>query len=361
MNRWLGLLTSIALALAGCASHPQESTDAQASAPASQPPLRKLRFLLNSGYSGANSWFLLADERGYFRDAGIEVEFTDGHGAVTAAGRMVKEGFDVGYGDIQAAYEEVARDPKTAPVGVYMMMDRAPSAIILPAASPVREAAQLPGHTISGHPTDVALNTFEQFAAKTGIDPKSVTIVGDNGNWKVLLGLLESKKSDALFGYLTTSAAAVRAAGGKPEDELRFLAYRDIVPELYGSSVMVSAKLRREDPALVERFVAAVNRGVMDAVCKPDEAIAALVRRDPKQNAQVERGRLVDTVMEDMGGAALLARGVGDVDPQRVQAALELTARTRHLPRQPAVDEVFDRSFLPPLEQRKPCATGWLR
>jgi len=180
--------------------------------------------------------------------SGARLAVTTMPGRSTAAGRMVKEGFDVGYGDVQAAYEEAARNPQTSPIGVYMMMDRSPSAIILPAASPVQTAAQLPGLTITGHPTDVALNTFEQYASKTGIDPKSVHVVGSDGNWKVLLSLVAEKKSDALFGYLSTSSAAVRTAGGKVDAELRFLKYRDAVPELYGSALMISraAQIARE-------------------------------------------------------------------------------------------------------------------
>ena len=79
--------------------NPNEKFAPQAPAPA---PLRKVRFLLNSGYSGANSWFLLADQRGYFREEGLEVEFVMGRGAFTAAGRVAREGYDIGYGDVQA-------------------------------------------------------------------------------------------------------------------------------------------------------------------------------------------------------------------------------------------------------------------
>ena len=35
-----------------------------------QPPTR-LRGLLTSGFSSANTWFTLADDRGLFRDAGL--------------------------------------------------------------------------------------------------------------------------------------------------------------------------------------------------------------------------------------------------------------------------------------------------
>ena len=213
-RRALLIAASLAALLAACGQHPAPpetpATDATADAPR---PLRRIRFLLNSGFSGANAWFLLADERGYFRREGIEVEFTPGRGAFTAAGRMVGEGFDVGYGDIQAVYEQAATVPGKSPVGVYMMMDRSPSVIILPAQSPIRSAEQLKGRTITGHATDVALNTIAQYAHVAAVDAASVQIGTNEGNWNELLALLDSGESDALFGYLSTSSAAVRTAG----------------------------------------------------------------------------------------------------------------------------------------------------
>ena len=344
------------LALAACSRSPEPAPAQQAAAASdAQPQLRKVRFLMNSGFSGANAWLLVADERGYFREEGIEVEFTPGRGAFTAAGRMVEEGFDAGYGDIHAAYEQAARVPGKAPVGVYMVMDVSPSVIILPASSPIREAGQLPGLTITGHASDVALNTFEQYAAKTGLDPASVKIRTNEGNWKALLGLLEQGASDALFGYLSTSTAAVRSAGGDAAAALRFLKFRDAAPELYGSALMVSPGLLRDEPEVARGLVNAVNRGLMDTLCAPGDAIELLVRRVPEQNAAAELGRLIDT-MDDMGGAEHIARdGVGDIDPARMLAGLQLTATARALPLQPAVEDVFDRGLLPDATHRKPC------
>lgn len=325
-------------------------------------PLRKLKFLLNSGYTGANAWFLLADERGYFREEGLEIEFVDGRGAFTAAPRMASEGFDVGYGDMQALIEQAAADPKTAPIGVYMLMDRSPSVVAVPANSKVKTPRDLEKLTITGHTTDVALNTFEQYSKRAGIDASSVRIVKNDGDWKTLLGVIADGKADALFGYYSTISVGVRAAGKQVASEIRFLKYPDTAPELLGNAVMVSPAVAR-DPELAKRFVNAVNRGVMAAVCQPDEAIAAVTKRNPKSDPVNERGRLVDTVMEDMGGKATLASGVGDIDKARLEAVVKLTAELRKLPRQPTVDETFTSKFLPPVEQRKvainaaPCKT----
>lgn len=324
------------------------SVQAQAAA-----PLRKVKFLLNSGFSGANSWFLLADERGYFRDEGIEVEFVDGRGAFTAAGRVAREGYDFGYGDMQAVIEQSAADPKTAPIAVYMLMDHSPSVIAVPAASAVKAPKDVAGLTITGHATDVALNTFAQYAGKAGVDAGSVAIVKNDGDWKTLLGLLHDGRTNALFGYSSTIAAAVRTAGQEPDAVVRFLKYVDVVPELYGSTIMVAPRIARSDPKLTAGFVRAINRGVMEAVCDPDAAIAALIKRHPASDARVERGRLVQTVMEDMGGTGRLAKGVGGVDAARLETVLSLTAAGRKLSREPASAEVFSSAFLPPLAKRQ--------
>ena len=199
------------------------------------------------------------------------------------------------------------------------------------------------------------LNSFEQFASKVGLDPKSVTIVPNAGNWKVLIGLLDEHKSDALFGYSSTSTTAIAAAGGKVEERLRFFRFRDLVPELYGSAPMVSPKLLREQPDVARKLVCAVNRGVMDTLCEPQAAIDMLVAHNPDESAKVELGRLMDT-LDDMGGRKRIERdGVGDIDPVRMQAGLDLTVSLRQLPRKPALGEVFDRSLLPEVAGRRPC------
>lgn len=315
--------------------------------------MHRVRLLTNSAFTGANAWFPLAHDRGYFRDAGIDVEFVDGSGAFSAAGRMAKEGYEFGYGDFQALIEEVAHRPKTSPVGVYMVMYRSPSVVVLPAYSTIGTPAELSGVTITGHAVDVGLNTFEQYARKAGLDIRSVRKASNDGDWTALLDLLRAGKTDALFGYLSTVSAALRANGKDVRSEVRFLKFKDIAPDLYGSALMVSPAFARGNPALTKAFVRAVNRGVIAAARDPDAAIRALVDHAPDRPAEVDRLRLLETIEEDIGGMPVLATGLGDIDRARLERLLTLTAETRELPRRPAVDEVFTPAYLPGLGERR--------
>lgn len=316
-------------------------------------PMDKVRLLTNSAFTGANAWFPLAVDRGYFAEEGIEVEFVDGRGAFSAAGRMAKEGYEFGYGDFHALIEEAAREPATSPVAIYMVMGLSPSVIVLPAGSTIADPAELSGLTITGHGVDVGLNTFEQYADKAGFDPRSVTIVSRDGDWSTMLDLLADGSTDGLFGYFSTVSAAVRARGNDVGAEVRFLQFKDVAPDLYGSALMVAPAFARSNPAIVKRFVRAVNRGVLAAARNADAAIRALVHHAPDRVPQIERLRLLETIEEDIGGGPALAAGLGGIDAARMERLLALTAETRKLPRRPALEEVFSGAFLPEIGERR--------
>jgi len=319
-----------------------------------QPPAarRTVKLLLNSGPSGANAWLLLADAAGYFRSEGIDLRVTNGRGAYTAANRMVHESFDFGYGDINALVEEASIRPDSTPMGVFMLFNRSPSAIILKRNSPIVTARQLEGKRIIGHATDVALNTFDAFAERMRIDVRKITIIPDSSGFSGLIAALDDGRADAVFGYITTSIAAVESSGANPDSTLRFLMYRDAVPELYGSALMASRSLVNGDPALVRAFVRAANRGLIAAMNDPDAAISEVMKRDPTLRPEIERNRLLRTLRGDMGGAEGATLGIGDIDPKRFALAIRMMNAGDRMPRLPEWDTVFSRDFLPPLSER---------
>jgi NitT/TauT family transport system substrate-binding protein len=342
-----GLIFALYIATITPASlHSQETT------PNSGVSRRTVKVLLNSGLSGANSWLLLADARGYFRYEGIEVQFTPGRGAYTAAARIVQDTFDFGVGDINALVEESSIRPETAPVGVFMLFNRSPSAVILLRDSPITTSKQLAGKRLIGHATDVALNTFSALAAKANVNPNTVRVLPDSGNWTELLGKLERSEADGVFGYLSTSMAAIESSGREVQSVLKFLPYRDIAPELYGTALMASRAMIDHDATIVRAFVRAANRGLAATVNDPDAAIGELLRRDPAQRMEVERNRLQRTLYGDMGGAEGRRIGIGDIDPKRFTVAIRLMHDACRLPRTPLWNQVFSRDFLPPLLER---------
>ena len=311
----------------------------------------RLRMLLNSGYSSVNAWFCLAEDRGYLREAGLQLTFTDGRGAYTAAGRTADEGFDIGYGDVNALVEQAAASNPRAPIAVYMMFNRSPSVVAVPAGSAIRTPADFAGRHFRGHATDVALQTFPALAAKTGIAATRVRISSNEDGMGAVVDSMLRGETDGTFGYESTITAAL-VTGKVPTDRVRFFFYRDLVPELYGSALMVSKRMLDQQPALVEGLVHAVNRGVRDTIADPAAALAALKKRVPAAVEPAERARLELTLKGEMAHPEGATLGIGNINPQRFVAGMHLLCETKGLARVPAVKDVFSDAFpVPPAER----------
>jgi NitT/TauT family transport system substrate-binding protein len=313
---------------------------------------RPLRMLLNSGYSGANAFFLLAHDNGYFKEAGLDVAFTTGNGAFTAPERMMAEGFDVGYGDISALIESVSRDPEKSPVAVYMVFNATPSVLAVKVGGRVELPYDLTGRTLMGHPTDVALNTFRAFAALARIDPDDMKIVTTDASMGAMLKDLIGGKCDAVFGYNSTIRAAAAAEKIDADKQLRFFRYEDLLSDFYGSAIMVRRSLLVESPEAVRGLLRAVTRGLREAILKPDAAMNALATRDPKADRAIERARFQNTLDGEMAHPEGQRIGIGDFDEGRLATNIVQMVESRRLPRVPGILEVFNRDYLPPINER---------
>lgn len=320
-----------------------------------QPPQVRRRFLLNSGYSGAQSWFFLAEDAGYFRRAGISLDFTTGLGAYKAAPRMAEERFDIAFGDIYSMIEVVATSPPGVgdhlPIAVYAMFNRSPSMIAVDASGPIRAPRDLAGRRLIGHDRDVALETFPAVARATGLDPATVDARPRDATMADMLRAMLAGEVGGVFGYVTT-ATAHAAAGGIDMSRLRFIRYADHLPDFYGHALMVSRRLVRSEPGFVSELVRAVNLGLRDAVRDPDAGIATIARRDPTIRPEIERGRLLGTFAGEMSHPEGAALGIGAVNSQRLERSIALHAETKRLPRTPALREIFNAAFLPAGRER---------
>ncbi len=312
---------------------------------------RPLRMQLNTFYSGPQAWFFLADERGYLRDEGLEIEFTEGDTAANTVPKMAAGGFDVGYGDINALIAHSANSFPNAPVAVFASYNASPYTIAVPAKSSIRAPRDLQGKLLAAHPQDAAMLLFPEFCKKTGLDAASVRIVTDAAPHSTMVPELLTNKWDGMFGFVNTLIAATIDAGRDPKD-LHFIEYHDNLPELYGMALMVTKELAAHEPDTVRKLLRAFNRGLIDTIADPGAAIDALVKRNPAMNRESNHRRLMGTLQLEMSRAEGGVLGIGDLDDARFARGIDLLVTTKNLPHHPTAGELFNRSFLPPLNER---------
>src|SRR6476469_11154906 len=84
----------------------------------------KLKMVLNWKYQGPQGWFFIAEDKGYFKQEGLDIQIDQGDGSATPIPRVASGTYDIGFGDINALIEFAARKPEDAPIAVYVMYNR---------------------------------------------------------------------------------------------------------------------------------------------------------------------------------------------------------------------------------------------
>ncbi len=312
----------------------------------------RLRMILNTFYSGPQAWFFLAADRGYFAAEGLDVIFVEGDTLANAVPRVASGDFDVGYGDLNALIEHAGNNPDTAPVAIYVVHNASPYTIAVAADGPIRTPRDLAGRTLLSHPNDAALRMLPEFAEGTGLDATTLKITIDASHHSLLLQKVLDGEADGLFGFVNTLASAAIEAGVSPA-AFRHFEWRTHAPDLCGAAVIASQALLRSNPNAAAGFVRAVNRGLKDVVNDPMAGIEAVRRRSPDIDVTANLARLAGTLAMEMAHEEGERYGVGDTDADRLDRAITLIARTKTLRSRPSQAAVFDRRYLPPLDERE--------
>jgi len=310
----------------------------------------KIKMVLNWKYQGPQGWFFLAQDKGYFKAEGLDVEIDQGEGSSASITKVASGAYQAGFGDINALISLSATRPAEAPVAVYMIYNTPPFTIVVKKDSPIKTPKDLEGKTVGGPANDGALKLFPAFSKVASIDASKVNITNMAPNLREQM--LQRGQVDAIFGFTNTVYFSAKLIGIDPEKDLRFINYADYGMDLYSNAVVFSRSFVKENPKAVAGFVKAVNRAINDSLANPEAAMDAVMKREPLLKRDIEKERLMATIKSEMSHPEIAKIGFGDVDPARLKRAIAMVAEANSLPRTPSNDEVFDRSFLPPRADR---------
>ncbi|WP_426956032.1 ABC transporter substrate-binding protein [Muricoccus radiodurans] len=311
----------------------------------------RVRLVLNFAVDGSTAPFYYGVERGYFRDAGLDVQVDPSNGSGDAISRVASGTYQFGVGDISTLTEFVVRQPDSAPRAVMVLQNRSPQAVISLKSAGISTPKDLEGKVIGNGAADAASRMFPAFLRLNNVDESRVTRRQVTAQLRDQM--LLTRQVAGVTGFDYTTFFNIKANGTRLED-VNFLYYADHGLDSYGNSVLAGQGIIRDNPDAVRRFVAAAARAWRESIADP-RAPAAVIRA---------QSSLIDPVLEAdrldwLGNRQLLtpatrARGLGDVEAARLADTIRTVASGFGLVRTPAPDEVYDGRFLPESAARMP-------
>lgn len=324
-----------ALLLAACAGSPAAEQGGNASADAAD--LTDVTLTLNFLAGGPNSGFMVAKDKGYYEEVGLDVTIQEGQGSASTASLVAQGNSEFGFADGPSAMTVSSQGGDLVNIGQILQTNGFSTMSL--ADQGIEEVADLEGKSVGVQPGTAQSSLFDALLAANGVDKSTVEIV--NIDPSALVGSLLQGSVDAITAGADSQGVQLRDQGV----EINEIMYRDAGVPTVGLSMITARSYAEENPELVSAFVEASLRGWDDARNDPAEA-AAIVAAEFPQGADtdaIEKQLAVDIELLCSAGS----EGLGKVAPETWQETYDLIVEYLALPTDEPVEFYYTNDYLP--------------
>lgn len=232
--------------------------------------VEKIRLLLDWGWLPYHSSFLLAQEKGYFRDVGVEVEVEQGRGSNTTAIIVGQRGYDMGHVNITNATAAAAKGVPLKTVAVYQHRTAA-SFVGIKGRVSLTGPDSLKGLKIGSTPGGSDGLSLSVFRRSNNIPESALNIISLDASSKT--AALLTGQVDVVSGDSHAYRAIVQGAGHEPE----VMELASFGVPLLGFGFVANEQAIRDKPEAIRRTLTAMRRAMAE-VAADTEAACTLIR-----------------------------------------------------------------------------------
>jgi NitT/TauT family transport system substrate-binding protein len=230
-----------------------------------------VRLRLNWMYYGSHAGFALGKDKGYYKEAGINLDIRSGNGSGSAH-RLVANGDSTfSYGSCGSMTKLASEG---APLISVMVIDAmGTEAILLHPESGVKDIKDLKGKTLLTT-ANAGVNTFFPIVlANAGLTEADVKITNVADGALVSSYLQRAGDSVGILGGLDDKPAEIKANGGAEPIAFPYSSYG---VNQVGYCIVATKDTVEKNPDLVKRFVQATIKSYQEAEKNPEAAVAAM-------------------------------------------------------------------------------------
>lgn len=227
--------------------------------------LTKVKVALDwTTYVGYHSALVDADEKGYFADEGIKVDFDLTAGSKDGVLAVGTKRADIGWVDLStAAVSMLAGVPVKA---VATIQEKNATGLTALKGTDLNTPADVKGLRIGSTPGGSDSTLVPAFLAANGLKESDITLVNLPANGK--LASLIAGDVDAISGQVYYYSAALKNQGKDPHGML----YSDAGLDVLDHGFIASNAFIKDNPTVIPQFLAAYRKGLADTIADPEAA-----------------------------------------------------------------------------------------
>ena len=239
--------------------------------------LTKVTLMLDYTPNTNHAGIYLAKEKGWYRDAGLEVDIVEpASGGVEQAVAADRAQFGISF------QENVipARAQGIPIVSVAAIIQHNSSSLFSLTKDNIKRPKDLEGKTYGGFDGPLEAALVKSLVACDGGNPDKVKFV-NIGAVDFLVGM-EQDAFDFAWIFDSWDGVRTKEVEKKSVNTIPFAEHFDCIPDWYTPVMITSEKLIKEKPELVRKFMEATSKGYDEAISNPSAASAALLKGAPE-------------------------------------------------------------------------------
>jgi len=269
-----------------------------------------VKVLLDWAWLPYHAPFLIAQERGYYKDAGLNVELEQGRGSATTALLLSQGGFDIAHLNVTNGAQMIGKGGAIKVVGLYQHKTAA-AFVGIKGKVKLDGPQSLKGVKIGSTPGGSDSLSLRIFTAANGMKVTDLNVVALDANAKTTA--LFGGTIDVVSGDSPAFDAYIRATNQEPVT----LQLADAGVPLLGFGFAANNAYLAKNPEIVRKFLAATKRGFAEAARDPKAACELI-------QAKVHLAGTIERCIDYNKGLLALSTPPADADWGR-QSAEEWT------------------------------------
>jgi NitT/TauT family transport system substrate-binding protein len=303
----------------------------------------KFQFRLNWTLYGEHAPFFVAQDKGFYKDEGLDVEILEGSGSTTVAQLVSNMTNPVAYVDAATMMRGVGAGMPIKAVGVTLQ--QSPMSFIYRADAPrPTKIEEIKGSRIAITAGDASLAIFTAFMGKLGMkvdDVQLITVANPQSKEQAVL----NKQADALLGYFMDQGPRMQLQTGVKMGWTRLY-------DMAGVTTLSSAIIANNDwlkdaknQDRLKRFLRASQRGWQYAFDHRDEAAEIFMKHAPAFNKEISLLEINGT-MTILHTQTTKDKPIGWSAGEDWKESQDLLEKFAKLRAQPDVNDYFTNEYL---------------